>query len=265
MVSGITTPMKVLLVQPDVVWEDHAANFEKIRGLLARSAIDRGSLIVLPEMFATGFSMNLEATLRAESAAGSFLKQLAAEHQCAVIGGLVSQGQQGMGRNEAVAHGPTGSLLARYCKMQPFTLGGEAGCHEKGEAPVFFEWDGFVVSPFVCYDLRFPELFRSAARRGAELLVVIAQWPSRRVQHWVTLLQARAIENQAFVVGVNRSGKDPTLDYPGRSIVVNPMGEIIADAGAGEGVVSAELDVATVLQWRRDFPALQDMRTDLRP
>lgn len=262
-VSEITTAMKAVLVQPDVVWENADANCERVGSLLRDAAPSPGSLIVLPEMFATGFSMNLAATLPAAAATEVFLQECARKLDCAIIGGLARAGQQDRGRNESVAFGPDGRLLARYCKMQPFTPGGEGQCHEPGEGPVFFEWGGMVVSLFVCYDLRFPELFRSAARRGAELMVVIAQWPARRAQHWVTLLQARAIENQACVIGVNRSGKDPSLEYPGRSLVVNPHGEIIADAGAAECVVSAALEPETVRQWRADFPALRDMRDDL--
>ena len=141
-----------------------------------------------------------------------------------MLGGTVTKGANDKGRNECVAFSPEGRLLARYCKMQPFTLGGEMKHYSAGPAVARFEWGGFSVSPFICYDLRFPELFREATRRGASLLVVIANWPIVRVDHWVTLLRARAIENLAYVVGVNRCGTDPALVYPGRSIVVDPKG-----------------------------------------
>lgn len=256
--------MKVFLVQPDVLWENRSGNHAKVGELLESQIIPPGSLIVLPEMFATGFSMNLAATIEPpDSETESFLQDLAIKHQSTVIGGLVRSGQLGKGRNVAVAMDPAGKPLARYCKLHPFSLGQEDQHYEKGENVVFFETGGFVVSPFICYDLRFPEVFRTAAGRGAELLVVIAQWPIKRVQHWVTLLQARAIENQAYVVGVNRCGKDPTLEYPGRSLIVDPLGNIIADAGENEGVVSAVLDHSKVSEWRRDFPALRDTRKDL--
>ena len=118
---------------------------------------------------------------------------------------------------------------------------------------------GFIVAPFVCYDLRFPEIFRAAAlRHGASLFVVIALWPVMRQQHWLTLLQARAIENQASVIGVNRVGTDPKFFYSGRSAVVDPHGVIIADAGEREQVLTAALDPEVAASWRRDFPALAD-------
>jgi predicted amidohydrolase len=260
----ITRAMKAFLVQLDVVWEDRPANFAKVKALLQGQSIPPGSLIVLPEMFATGFTMNLGMTIESDpSETEGFLGELARIHQSTVVGGLVRSGESGKGRNEAVVMGDSGKEIARYCKLQPFTFSGEADVHEKGEDVVVFELDGFVVSPLICYDLRFPEVFRMAAKRGAGLMVVIAQWPSRRTQHWVTLLQARAIENQAYLIGVNRCGEDPTLHYDGRSIVVDPHGKIIADAGTAEGVVEAELDPQIVKQWRADFPALNDIRTDL--
>jgi len=112
----------------------------------------------------------------------------------------------------------------------------------------------------VCYDLRFPELARDAIRQGAEVLVYIASWPIKRAQHWVTLLQARAIENLAWVVGVNRCGSDPEFTYPGRTLVVDPHGNIIADAADREGVLVADLLPQVVTDWRAQFPALRDMR-----
>jgi omega-amidase len=258
--------VNAFLVQLDSVWEDKAANFERTRKVLEAVAIPPDSLIVLPEMFATGFSLDTTKTIdREPSATEAFLKNIAARHRSTVVGGVVREGGHDRGRNEAVVFGPGGELAARYCKLHPFTLGGETARHEKGENLVFFEWGGLVASPFVCYDLRFPELFRRAVRRGAELLVIIALWPSRRVDHWITLLKARAIENQAWVIGVNRSGTEPELVYPGRSMVVNPHGEIIADAGAEEGVISAAIDPQVLRQWRHDFPVLKDIRSDLLP
>lgn len=256
--------MKAILIQLDIVWENRAANFEKVRSLLSNHEIVPGSLIVLPEMFATGFSMNLDATVESsESETESFMAELARLHQSTVLGGLVSRGLAGKGRNEAVVFNSTGTEIARYCKLFPFSLGGEDQYYEKGKDVVLFKHEGFVVSPFICYDLRFPEAFRLAATRGAELLTVIAEWPSRRTQHWIDLLKARAIENQAYVIGVNRCGSDPTLEYDGRSMVIDPHGKIIADAGTKEGIVETELDPSVVKQWRSDFPALADIRNDL--
>ncbi len=250
--------MNLFAVQPDIVWEDKTANFRKVRALLAANPPTPGSLVVLPEMFACGFSMNLAVTRQDERREDeSFLRDLARETQATVLGGVVSPAGE-RGRNEAVAFSPDGSLLARYAKIHPFSLGGEDVGHAAGSEIVTFSWGGFTVAPFVCYDLRFPEIFRAAARRGADLLVVIALWPVKRQQHWLTLLQGRAIENQAWVVGVNRVGTDPQFTYAGRSVVVDPHGVIVADAGAQERVLAAALDPEMAKAWRRDFPALRD-------
>ncbi len=251
--------LNLFAVQFDIVWENRTENFRKVRALLAATPPSAGSLVVLPEMFASGFSMNLSATRQGPAAEDEgFLAGIAREHGVFVAGGVVSRGTGDMGRNEAVVFSPEGALLARYAKIHPFTLGGEAEGHEAGTEIVTFEWGCFVVAPFVCYDLRFPEIFRAAARRGASLFVVMALWPVKRQQHWLTLLQARAIENQAFVVGVNRVGAEPAFSYAGRSVVVDPHGVIIADAGEREQVLAAALDADIVAAWRRDFPALRD-------
>src|SRR2546423_221931 len=175
-----------------------------------------------------------------------FLSRTARDFGIYLIGGLVAAGSDGRGRNQAAIFSPEGKEIARYSKCQPFTLGGESQHYEAGKEILTFHWQGFAVAPFICYDLRFPELFREGVRQGAQLFVVVANWPIKRIHHWVTLLRARAIENQAYVAGVNRTGTDPTLPYNGRSLIVDPHGEILADAGAGEGVVSAEVDTAVV-------------------
>jgi predicted amidohydrolase len=251
--------MNIVGVQLDIAWEDKAANFARVRALLADRPPAPNSLIVLPEMFSTGFSMNLAVTRQGEAREDeNFLADLAREYRAFVIGGVLSPGAAEMGRNDSVAFSPAGELLARYTKIHPFSLGGEAQGHEPGRGIVTFECGGFLIAPFVCYDLRFPEIFRAAAHRGANLFIVIALWPVKRQQHWLTLLQARAIENQAYVIGVNRVGTEPQFTYAGRSVVVDPHGIIIADAGEHEGVLQATLDLATVESWRRDFPALRD-------
>ena len=251
--------MNLFAVQFDIAWEDKAANFRKVKALLESTPPVAGSLVVLPEMFGSGFSMNLAATRQGpERKDEAFLAEIAREHGVFVAGGVVSSASAAMGRNEAVVFSPHGTLVARYTKIHPFSLGGEAQGHEAGSEIVTFAWGDFVVAPFICYDLRFPEIFRAAALRGASLFVVMALWPVKRQQHWLTLLQARAIENQAYVVGVNRVGSEPNFSYAGRSVVVDPHGVIIADAGEREHVLAAAIESEIVAAWRRDFPALRD-------
>ncbi|MGZ8899126.1 MAG: carbon-nitrogen family hydrolase [Limisphaerales bacterium] len=252
--------MKVYCCQLDIVWENKPANFRKVRSLLEKTPPERGGLVVLPEMFATGFSMNV-AQISEQDAPGAeeFIKELALQFGVTVTAGVVNRGANGKGLNEALVISPEGKPLARYAKIHPFTMGKELENYARGNRIERFQWSGLQVTPFICYDLRFPEIFRTAVRSNAEMFVVVANWPNRREQHWVTLLQARAIENLAYVVGVNRAGRDPSLVYPGRTMIIDPHGNIIADAGQAEGVISAEIDPEVVRTWRRDFPALNDI------
>lgn len=254
--------MNVACCQFDIVWENKAANFEKVRALLAHAALAKDSLVLLPEMFATGFSMNAEAI--AEERGGpteKFLAQSAQDFGICLMGGIATRGRDGLARNEAVVFSPRGIELARYCKMHPFTPGGEARHYRAGGCPIIFPWRDFSIAPFICYDLRFPEIFRPAAARGAQLITVMACWPDARLAHWVKLLQARAIENQAYVAGVNRCGQDPSFHHSGRSLIVNPHGEILADAGADEKIITHEIELAPLLKYRGDLPFLKDMQS----
>jgi predicted amidohydrolase len=251
--------MKVYCIQFNISWENQPANYGRVRELVKSAAPLPGSLVLLPEMFATGFSMNVPAIGEEDpSATEEFLATLARDHQVFVTGGVTRRRHDGRGLNQAVAFSPAGRILCRYTKMQPFSLGGETAHYEAGEDVQVFPCQDFLVAPFICYDLRFPELFRAAVRRGTQVYAVLANWPSKRAGHWLTLLQARAIENQAFVLGVNRCGSDPNLTYDGQSIIISPTGEILAQAGAEETVLSAQLDVDLLLEWRLHFPALRD-------
>jgi len=257
--------MNVVGVQLDTVWEDKAANHAKLAAMLAADPPAPGTLVVLPEMWATGFSMNVAAiteTSDAETKASQAGQ--AAAYQIGLLGGVVTTGADGRGRNEAVLFGMDGQEVARYTKMHPFSYGGESRHYGRGSDVVLFEWQGLKVAPFICYDLRFPEAFRRAARLGAEVFCVIANWPQAREDHWMTLLKARAIENQAYVVGVNRCGDDPNLHYGGRSLIFGPRGEVLADGGVEEGTLSARLDREALWAYRHEFPALDDIHPDYR-
>lgn len=252
--------MKIYGVQLNIVWENKRANFERVKALLHAASPEPGSIVLLPEMFATGFSMDVKSIREAVGGkTEKFVSRLAREFQVYLTAGLV-QAASRLGHNQSVTFSPEGAEVVRYSKLQTFTPGGESANYEAGRAVVTWNWNGLIVSPFVCYDLRFPEHFRTAARAGVELITVIANWPVARIQHWVTLLQARAIENQCFVAGVNRCGTDPKLTYNGRSLIVSPKGEILADAGNGECVISADLDVKLLRTYRKDLPFLKDMK-----
>lgn len=253
--------MQIVACQLDIAWEDKSTSHERARALLATAPIKPGALVLLPEMFATGFSMHVGTI--AENDDGpthAFLAKLAKQSQSCVIGGVVTRAPDGRGRNQAVAFDPAGRLLARYSKMHPFSFAGETKYYDAGTSILTFKWQDFTVAPFVCYDLRFPEIFRRAVRKESDLMVVIANWPQPRQEHWLALLRARAIENQCYVAGVNRVGADPHVQYGGHSLIVGPRGETLAEAGAGSEALVAEIERSPLVEYRRQFPALDDMR-----
>ncbi|MCX6928359.1 MAG: carbon-nitrogen family hydrolase [Verrucomicrobia bacterium] len=254
--------MNVIALQYDIAWENKAANFTKVRRLLTEAAPARHSLVVLPEMFATGFSMNADAIAEPYGGATErFLADTAREFGVCVLAGAAMRGHNGRAKNKALVFSPGGELICFYAKMRLFTQGGEAEHYQAGQQASAFVWCDCTISPFICYDLRFPEIFREAAAvHRPELFAVIANWPAKRIHHWVRLLQARAIENQAYVVGVNRLGSDPCYAYAGRSLLIDPQGEILADAGEKEGCVGAQLDLAALRKYREGLPFLADMR-----
>lgn len=255
--------MKVYCCQTDIDWENKSRNFTTARELIASAKPEPRSLVLLPEMFATGFSMNVPGIAEGQkSETADFLSRTAREFSIYLVGGVVTTAADNRGRNQSVVFNPQGTEIARYSKMQPFSLGGEAKNYGAGDDVVIFDWEGLKVAPFVCYDLRFPEVFRRAVRKGAEMFAVIANWPVERIGHWVTLLQARAIENLAFVAGTNRCGTDPKLQYNGRTLIVNEHGAVLADAGDGQKVISADVNPDAIRHWRTDFPALSDMRPE---
>lgn len=253
--------MKIEILQYSIAWENREENFAFLRGELQKSPPQPGSMLVLPEMFSTGFSMNVKELAESEDGpSATFLQSLAKEHGICVVGSFPLRCPEGgKGFNRLKAYGPDGALLARYDKIHPFTYGQEADHYKGGFRLPLFDFQGWRVCPTICYDLRFPELYRRAVLEGgAELLLVIANWPSRRREHWNALLRARAIENQAYVVGVNRVGEDPNAPYAGDSAVIDMLGQELLGPGGEPGRYAVSLDREALLKWREQFPALRD-------
>ena len=256
--------MIAYLVQADTVWEDRSENHRRIAAMLQEARVQPGSLVLLPEMFDTGFSFRLEKTADADGATLAALSTLAARLQVTLQGSRSVVGPDGKGRNRATIVGPDGKLLAEYDKIHPFSFGRESEFFSGGDTVVTYPWDDgrdrTIVCPAICYDLRFPELFRIGMAQGAEVLAIGANWPAPRALHRRALLIARAIENQAFALGVNRAGRDPHLEYAGGSAAVSPKGEVIAQLDDGPAVARVELDMAQLREWRAAFPAWKDGR-----
>ena len=257
------TTLRVALVQQATVWEDPAANLGRARGFVAEAARAGAQAVVFPELATTGFTMAPEGF--AEPVPGPTSEAfgaLAREFGLYVIGTAV-EAHAPHPRNAAFVLGPEGSLVAVYRKLHPFTYGEEHRHYLGGEDCPVFKLDGIPCGLQICYDLRFPEPFRALATKGAEVVFLPANWPVRRIDAWTTLLAARAIENQMAVCGVNRVGRDPLADYPGRSALLDPFGVPVATGDDQEGLVIGDLDLAKLRAWRERFPALQDRRPEV--
>lgn len=250
--------MKLCLLQQDIVYNSPSANRQSAASAL--SANPGCDLYVLPELWTTGFLTDpAEQTgmLTAEYQATVDWMSEASRLSGGVVCGSVCAVEGGKGRNRFVAAWPDGRLLLSD-KRHLFHLGGEAIAYERGERRDIFEVAGLRFLPLICYDLRFPVWSRC---RGEEYdaLLYVADWPATRIAAWDVLLRARAIENQAFAVGVNRVGRQGVIDYPGHSLVIGPRGETVAEAlTLGPEAVVADIGPEPVQKWRARFPALAD-------
>ncbi|MFP4356578.1 MAG: nitrilase-related carbon-nitrogen hydrolase [Phycisphaerae bacterium] len=254
--------MNIVCVQFDIAWQSPEQNIRQVRQLLEAQSIPPDSLIVLPEMFATGFTMDPREATRQSEQVHAFCGELAATLDAYVLAGLATMAPSGpRARNQAVLFDPTGKVLLRQDKLHPFSPSGEDKHFQPGREVHAVRVGGMCLATLICYDLRFPETFRTAALSDeAELYVVIANWPAARAEHWTTLLRARAIENQAFVVGVNRIGSDPNQTYAGGSLVIGPDGQVLWNGGERLGAVQVVIDPRRQSRLREEFPVLADAR-----
>jgi predicted amidohydrolase len=252
--------MKVAAIQHDIVWEEPDATRERVRPLIADAAGQGAQLIVLTEMYATGFSMNPDRIAEDEGGPNEqFLRDQAAAHHVHVAASIAQRGTDGSYRNNAVIAAPDGSVAARYAKIHPFSYAGEHERYAAGTQFVTVPVGDLRVSLFVCYDLRFADEFWALAQ-DTDLYVVPANWPQPRHEHWRALLRARAIENQAYVLGVNRVGLAKDLPHAGGSTLIDPMGAHLFEGGGDEAVLVGAADPKIVEQVRTSFPFLPDRR-----
>ncbi|MBT8040180.1 MAG: amidohydrolase [Xanthomonadales bacterium] len=247
--------LRTLMVQADVRWNAPGENRQRIAELLDGHA-GAFDLAVLPETFTTGFLGDAVAKDEGmQGATVAWMRDMAHRHASAVAGSLVIV-EEGHRYNRFLFVTADG-VLAQYDKRHLFTYGGEDAVYTAGDRRVCFDYRGWRINLQVCYDLRFPVWCRN--RDDYDLMLLVANWPARRIHHWSLLLQARAVENQAYVVGVNRCGRDGKgLDYPGQSAVHGPMGETLSRMGPEEAAELIELDLAAVRKARERFPFQPD-------
>jgi omega-amidase len=255
--------MRVGIAQMDIAWENPEANYACVEGFVDQAAKRNVDLLVLPEMFALGFTMNGARFAEEEDGpTATFLARCARAGGMHLIGGCVMKGEK-KPRNAALLFSPEGELLARYDKIHPFTMSDEQKHYGAGWKPVVVPALGFRIQLTVCYDMRFPELYRAGIEDGADLIAVIANWPVAREGHWRVLARARAVDNLSYVVACNRTGAGGGLSYPGASMIVAPTGEVLAGGRSEETLYTADIEADVVADARRDFPFLRDRRPAL--
>lgn len=254
--------MKIALVQLDSAWEEKEVNHSRAEQFVQMASYNGCDIIVFPEMFNTGFSMNVASIAEDEDGeTASALSRIARHNNINVIAGYVVKESGGKkGQNIAVLYDRNGDRIAKYTKLHPFSFAGENRYYIAGENSIIFYIEGMAASIFICYDLRFPEAFREVAK-DVQAIFVIANWPSERKEHWLALLRARAIENQCFVIGVNRIGEDGNgILYPGSSVIFGPSGNEMCRVADNAEFVLCEIDPQEAVEVRTKFPFLKDMR-----
>lgn len=251
--SHIVEPVTVALGEYDTGWENPVQSLKRARSLAQVARANGANLLVLPEMCTTGFTMNAERFAEAEDgSSGRELSAIATDHGLWIVAGLAVR-RRGRYLNSARAIAPDGSLAGIYYKQRLFGYAKETSVYSAGARACVVQISGLSVALFVCFDLRFPELFRKVGP-SVDACVIVANWPSARQQHWEVLARARAIENQCYVVAVNRRGEAGGLKYVGGSLMLDPWGDRCDYAAAGSDLRIGEISRDKVQEVRKAFP-----------
>ncbi len=248
--------LKVAIIQPMLQWEDPGANREHLEGIM-NNIIEPVDIIVLPEMFTTGFTMDADPfSEEMEGLSMQWMKRMAKMHNCNITGSLIIE-EEGKFYNRLIWYRQDGTY-DKYDKRHLFTLSGEEKIYTPGKELLQVECKGWKIRPVVCYDLRFPVWCRNNS--NYDMLLVVSNWPERRILHWRALLVARAIENQAFVIGSNRVGEDGNEVYHnGSSMIVSPTGKVIEEEIDNEAILIETLKYDAITGFRSQVAALKDM------
>ncbi len=248
--------LNVTLIQTELAWEDIPANLERFETLVAMVESDT-DLIVLPEMFSTGFSMNADRLAETMQGEGpTWMRAVSEKHDTDLVGSIMIR-ENNRFYNRLFWAKPDGELLV-YDKRHLFRMTGENDVYTPGRQNVLVELKGWKIRPFICYDVRFPAWTRNTGN-DFDVALFVANWPAARSKHWKILLQARAIENQVYVVGVNRIGTDGNGVYhSGDSSVVDPIGNIVFQTAHSRCIQTVRLHRDVLQQYRQSFPAWKD-------
>lgn len=250
--------MKIALIQYNPVWENKFDSMSKINRMTENlSEID---LLIFPEMTLTGFSMNSKnLSEKIDGETFQFFSALSEKIGCNIIYGFIQNEDEKI-FNSAVQLNKAGNVVSVYHKIHPFSYSDENKFYSAGTSPIISTIEDCKIGLSICYDLRFPELYRRYAKAEVDLIINIANWPEARIHHWDALLKARAIENLSFVAAVNRVGSDPKLNYTGHSSLYSPTGEKILFSEMNEEILIASIQIDDVNKTRKNFPFLDDIK-----
>jgi predicted amidohydrolase len=253
--------MKVATISLDIVWQDIKANLKRAEAFVIKAKADGCDVVVFPEVFNSGFIANMAKCCELPNCrTHQSLQQFSLNHLINIVAGFSEKSPNKKANNLALVFDHYGQEVARYSKLHPFNFANEGKYFAYGNETVTFEIADTKCAVFICYDLRFPEVFRQVAK-DVEVIFVIANWPDSREKHWQSLLIARAIENQCFVVGVNRTGGDGTgLKFNGASMVIDPSGEVLLQTSQTSEYDTCDININEVAKVRKKFPFLDDMR-----
>ena len=253
--------LRITLIQSELVWEDIGSNIARFDQKID-AVKEQTDLIVLPEMFSTGFSMNAGRLAQGmEESAVKWMKSKAREKKIDIVGSIMIK-EGGKFFNRLLWIKATGGIHC-YDKRHLFRYAGEEKVYSPGKKNIIVDLKAWNISLYICYDLRFPIWTRNI-RNQYDIALFIANWPEKRYLHWKALLVARAIENQCYVIGVNRVGKDGNgLAYNGGSSIIDPFGNTIFEKTGEECIYTADLPYLPLNECRRDFPAWMDADTDM--
>jgi predicted amidohydrolase len=255
----------IALAQMAVALDRPQENQRTAKDMAARAAAQAADLLILPELWATGYNLKRAGEYAAPLDGGHFslMAGLAQAHGLYVAGTALEANPGGKPYNTAALYGPDGRRVGAYRKVHLWAPLGEVEHLSPGEATPSFDLPWGRVAMAICYDLRFPELWRRLADSGAQLILIPAEWPTRRVEHWRLLLRARAVENQLYVAGCNRAGADADGQFGGYSVVVDPWARALADAGPEPGLLVTTVEMGEVERARSRFPFLADRRPEV--
>ncbi len=255
----------ISLGQMDVKLGDPVANWRTVQAMTAEAKRRGSDVVLFPELWSTGYDLENAASYATPTDAGLFAQvaALAQMHEIAILGSCLSLRGDGQFGNTAVYFDANGRSLGEYSKLHLFRLMQEEQFLTAGSQPTIIESDWGKAGLTICYDLRFPELFRYYALAGAQVAFVPAEWPHPRLNHWRTLLRARAIENQMFVVACNRVGRSKETDFFGHSCILDPWGELVFELGEDEMLGTAVIDIDQVADVRAKIPVFADRRPEL--